>query len=287
MGKKVLITGASGGFGKLTVEALLNNSFTVVASMRNSTTKNKDVAEHLSNLGAKIVEIDVTNDSSVENGVRQAIEIMNGLDVVVNNAGVGSIGMMEHFTVDDFKNLYDINVFGVQRVNRAALPYMREQKSGLIIYISSLLGRMTMPFYGLYNSTKWALEALAENYRVELSGFGIENCIIEPGGYPTSFMESLMSSSDRSRDASYGDFMNMPSQMFSGFEHALKNNPSQDPNNVALAILNAINTNKGERKFRIPVDSMGMGSALEGYNDQLEGIMKGIYGNFGMQSMLE
>ncbi|MEM7106560.1 MAG: SDR family oxidoreductase [Bacteroidota bacterium] len=182
---KVLITGANGGFGTLTVKTLLNQGHHVVGTIRNATSKNKVIADELAALGAKIVSIDVTDEDSVNAGVNEAIQLLGGLDVVINNAGVGVLGIQEQFTIEDFKRLFDINVFGVQRVNRAVLPHFRSQGSGLLVHISSLLGRIAFPFYGPYNASKWALEALAENYRVELSGFGVDSCIVEPGGYPT------------------------------------------------------------------------------------------------------
>lgn len=287
MSKKVLITGASGGFGKLTVKTLLEKGYSVAASMRGINAKNKGVADELQGLGAQIVEIDVTDDTSVENGVQKAVDLLQGLDIVINNAGVGTLGMQEHFTVADYQKLFEINVFGVQRINRAAIPHLRKQKSGVIIYISSLLGRMALPFYGPYNSSKWALEALAENYRVELSGFGIENCIIEPGGYPTTFMESLLMPSDQSRDTEYGEFLHAPKAMFAGFEQALHSNPAQNPQNVADAIAEVLQMPIGEKPFRTVVDSIGMGTPLTEYNQQLEQIMNGAYSNFGMNQMLK
>ncbi len=287
MSKRILITGASGGFGKLTTLTLLKDGHQVAATMRNVQTKNKEVATELKAAGAQIVELDVTDDNSVTKGVNHAIEMLRGIDVVINNAGVGTIGMQEHFTPEDFKQLFDINVFGVQRVNRAVLPHLREKGNGLIIYVSSLLGRFALPFYGPYNASKWAMEAMAENYRVELSGFGIDNCIVEPGGYPTTFMVNLMKPSDNSRTDSYGEFMNAPGQLASGFEQALANNPSQDPQNVADAIAKLINSSAGERPFRTIADNMGMGAAIKPYNDMLEQVTAGIYGNFGMGDMLK
>ena len=124
-----------------------------------------------------------------------AVDQAGGLDVVINNAGVGVLGLQEAFTIDDWQKLFDINVFGVQRVNRAVIPGMRARGSGLLIQVASILGRMTIPFYGPYNASKWALEALSENYRTELSGFGVDCCIVEPGGYPTNFMANLMTPS--------------------------------------------------------------------------------------------
>lgn len=287
MEKKVLITGANSGFGRLMVDALLQGDHKVAAAMRGVSGKNQEAAKELEAAGIPVVEIDVTSDASVDAGVSQAIEKLGGLDVVVNNAGVGVAGMQEHFTIDDFQKVFDVNVFGVQRVNRAVLPHLRSQKSGLIIYISSILGRMTLPFYGPYNASKWALEGLAENYRVELSGFGVDNCIIEPGGFATSFFGNLIQPSDQSRIESYGDFMNAPQQMGEGFNEALANNSEQDPQKVADAVANLVNGNAGERPFRTVVDHMGMGDPMKGYNEQLEGITKGIYGAFQIDGMLK
>ncbi len=286
MSHKVLITGASSGFGKMTVHALLNGGHQVAAAMRGVDGKNKANAEELIKAGASVVEIDVVSDESVDSGVKQAIEVLGGLDVVINNAGVGVIGMQEHFTIEDFQKVMDVNVYGVQRVNRAALPHLRAQGSGLIIYISSLLGRMTLPFYGPYNASKWALEAIAENYRVELSGFGVENAIVEPGGFETNFFGNLIPASDTSRNAAYGDFMNVPQQMGEGFGEALANNPEQRPEKVVDAIVGLVGMEKGQRPFRTVVDNMGMGDPIKGYNEQLEGLMKAIYGNFQMDGML-
>lgn len=286
MSKKIIITGASGGFGKLTVLSLLKKGHQVAATMRNPQGKNKEVATELENAGATIIEMDVTNTESVNKGVQQAIDALGGLDVVVNNAGRGVSGMQEHFTAEDFKEILDVNVIGVQRVNRAALPSLRKQGSGLIIHISSLLGRIALPFYGPYQSAKWAVEAMAENYRVELSGFGVQSAIIEPGGYPTTFMTNLMTPSDSSRNDSYGEFMNVPSMAAAGFEEQLKNTPEQNPQKVADAVAQLIDTPAKQRPFRTIVDFMGWRDGIQNYNDQFEQLTQGIYSAFGMENML-
>jgi len=286
MAKKILLTGASGGFGKLTTLTLLKNGHRVAASMRYINGKNKNVADELKKAGASIIEIDVTDDASVSTGVSKAIADLNGLDVLINNAGIGVLGMQEFYTTKDFQKLFEINVFGVQRMNRMVIPHFRKQKNGLIIYISSLLGRIAMPFYGPYQSSKWALEALAENYRVELSGFGVENCIVEPGGYPTTFVDNLMKPSDKSQEESYGDFAKFPQQMLDNFENFMKNNPQQDPQKVADTISGLIEMPKGEKPFRTTVDFMGMGDHIQKYNEHLEQIMTGLYTNFGTQGLL-
>lgn len=286
MAKKILITGASGGFGKLTVLTLLQKGHQVAASMRDIHGKNKNVADELRKAGAKIIEIDVTDDTSVNNGVQKAITDLDGLDVLINNAGLGVLGMQEFFTLADFQKVFDINVFGVQRMNRAVVPYFREKKNGLIVYTSSLLGRIALPFYGAYQSSKWALEALAENYRVELSGFGIENCIVEPGGYPTAFSDNLLRPSDNSREVGYGDFAKVPEAALHNFENVLKNNPQQNPQKVADAFAELIEKPKGDKPFRTAVDFIGMADHIQKYNEHLEQIMTGLYTNFGTQGML-
>ncbi len=287
MSEKILITGAGGGFGKLTTLALLEKGHMIVGSMRGVEGKNKAVAEELRSAGAHIVEMDVTNEGSVARGVVDAIKTADGLDVVINNAGVGVLGLQETFTTEDWKKVFEVNVFGVQRVNRAVLPHMRKRKSGLLIFVSSLLGRMTIPFYGPYNASKWALEAMAENYRAELSQFGIESCVVEPGGFPTEFRFNLVKPSDATRDSEYGDFSKAPTEMFTNFDKALEENPAQDPLNVAIAISELIDTPAGQRRFRTVVDKMGMGDLINPYNDQLEQITSGVYGALGQEHMLK
>jgi NAD(P)-dependent dehydrogenase (short-subunit alcohol dehydrogenase family) len=287
MSKKILITGASGGFGKLTVQTLLNKGHSVVASMRGIEGKNKSVAGELKAAGAHLVEIDVTNDVSVDKGVTKSIELLGGLDVLINNAGVGVLGLQEAYTTDDWKSIFDINVFGVQRLNRAVLPHFRKNQSGLVVFVSSLLGRISLPFYGPYQATKWAMEAMAENYRVELSGFGVDCVIVEPGGFPTTFVDNLVRPSDTSRQKSYGPMAQAPQAALDNFENVLKNNPQQDPQNVANTIAELIDTSAGHRKFRTTVDNMGMGDPIVEYNGHLEKIMNGIYNNFGMADMLK
>ena len=282
----VLVTGASGGFGQLISNTLLEKGHKVFATMRGIEGKNKEAAEELKNAGATVLELDVTNDESVNSAVNTALEA-GGIDAVVNNAGVGVLGIQESFTPEDWQRIFEINVFGVQRVNRAVLPHLREKGSGLLIHVSSLLGRMTLPFYGPYNATKWALEALAENYRTELSGFGVDSVLVEPGGFATGFFDSLIFPSDKSRDESLGELVDAPKQLFDSFEGALAQNEAQDPQLVADAVLSLIETPAGERPFRTTVDNMGMSAQIDPYNEHLEKVTSGIYAAFGMDEMLE
>lgn len=287
MSKKILVTGSNGEFGKLTVKKLLGDGHTVVASMREPEGRNQFSAHELNTAGAHIVEIDVTNDKSVMQGIKIAIEMVGGFDVVVNNAGIGAYGIQETFTDKDWQKMFDVNVFGVQRINRAILPYMREKKSGLLIHVSSLIGRMILPFWGVYSASKWALEALAETYRVELSKYGIDSCIIEPGAYPTTFFEGLMKPSDDSRNNNYADFEQVATDFFSDFGNALDSNTEQNSQNVADAISLLINTPAGQRKFRTVIDKMGMGEFIEELNNHHEQLTSEIFNSFGIEKMLK
>jgi NAD(P)-dependent dehydrogenase (short-subunit alcohol dehydrogenase family) len=283
----ILLTGAAGGFGRLIANILLDQGHQLAASMRDLSGRNSEAAKALAARGATVIDMDVTNDASVEKAITQATQALGSPDVVINNAGLGVHGLQESFTADDLKRLFDINVFGVHRVNRALLPTWRTRRSGLMINMSSLLGRVTMPFYGPYNASKWALEALSENYRTELSAFGIDVCIVEPGGYPTSFIDNLMHPSDAARNPSYGAMADVPSQTLKHFESVLASTPAQNPQRVADAIAALIALPRGERPLRTTVDALGMGAAVNGYNDTLHGLTAGLYKNFGMDHLLK
>jgi NAD(P)-dependent dehydrogenase (short-subunit alcohol dehydrogenase family) len=284
---KVLITGATGGFGTLITKQLLNDGHKVAGTARDIQGRNRAAAKELESLGAKVIEMDITDDMSVTRAMETATKQLGGMDTLINNAGVGVIGLTEAFTPEDMKRLFDVNVFGVQRTCRAIAPMMRELGTGLIINISSLLGRMTVPFYGPYNASKWALEGLTENYRTELSQFGIDVCIVEPGGFPTAFVDNLMRPSDTTRSKTYGPMGDMPEGFLKGFEQTLAANPKQNPDLVAKAVSQVIAKPQGARPFRTIVDTMGMGAALSEYNEALARITEGVYSNFGIAHLLK
>jgi NAD(P)-dependent dehydrogenase (short-subunit alcohol dehydrogenase family) len=255
--------------------------------MRGVVGKNAAAATELRDAGAHVVELEVTDDAIVEKGVAAAMEAAGGLDVVVNNAGVGVVGLQEDFTPEGWKRVLEVNVFGVQRVNRAALPHLRAQGSGLLIHVSALLGSFVLPFFGPYNATKWALEAMAENYRVELSGFGVDSVIVEPGGCGTDFMANCIRPPDSSRQASYGEMAGAPDAMLAGFEQNYAKDDAPDPQWIADWVLDLIDTPDGERPFRTVRDGMGMGAPIEAINQVSEQAMNGIYTAFQMDSMLK
>ena len=282
----ILLTGAAGGFGRLITLALLRRGHRVIGTVRDLAGRNANAARELQQAGAEVIEMDVTSDTSVNAAIRHAIDMTGGLDVVINNAGLGVIGVQEAFSADDLHRVLDINVVGAHRVTRAAAPHLRANGRGLVVFVSSLLGRIAVPFYGPYNASKWALEGLAENYSLELSGFGVDVSIVEPGGFPTSFIPNLMRPSDAARVEALQPLSATAESFLHGFEQALAAAPTQDPALVGEAIVSLIDAAPGSRPFRVIVDTIGMGAAVEPYNDQLARMTKGIFGHFGIGGML-
>ncbi|MEM1164434.1 MAG: SDR family oxidoreductase, partial [Pseudomonadota bacterium] len=246
----ILITGASSGFGKLIVGELLKAGHAVAGTVRDAEGRNAEAADLLRDLGAEIVDLDVTGDASVEAGVAAASQKLGGIEVLINNAGVGVHGLQENFSAADLLRVFDVNVFGPQRMVRAVLPQMRARGEGLILNVSSLLGRVTLPFYGPYNATKWALEAMSENYRAELSQFGVDVAIVEPGGFPTEFHGNLLLPASTDRNEGYGPFADAPAAARQNMNDFLAANPQQDPALVAEAIVAIVGATPGTRPFR-------------------------------------
>ncbi len=286
MKHKILVTGASGAFGSLACMQLAENGHQVVGTMRSISGKNEAIANELKSKGVAVVELDVTNEESVNAGVKSAIELMGGLDTLFNNAGIGANGILECFTSDDIQKMFDVNVFGVQRLMRAVLPHIRQQGKGTIIHTSSCIGRVTTPFLASYSASKYALESLAEGYRAELSGFGIESCIVEPGGFPTGFMSGMITPSDTDRMKQYGEMANLPEASLNGYVAYVESIPEQRPERVAEAVVRLVNTPFGEKPFRTVVDFSGLKEGIENYNKVLNETTKAIYTANGVDNLL-
>jgi len=280
--KNVLITGAAGGFGTIIIEALLAEGYTVTGAMRDAGGRNQRIAENLEKKGAFIVEIDVTSDESVVQGVNKAAAQMGSIDLLINNAGLGAGGIQEGFTADDWKKVFDVNVFGVQRLTRAVLPFMKQQQQGLLMLISSLSARLSVPFQGPYSPSKWAAEALAESYRVEVSNLGIESCIVEPGGFPTQFIGSLLQPSEKERSSDYGAIKDLPDALLTAVKGVFESNPEQTPDLVSKAVVELIKMPHGKRPMRTEVDKMFMGELVAPLNQQLAAANEKVYEAFQM-----
>lgn len=213
MTQTILVTGSSSGFGRLIVETLARQGHTVFAGIRASTGKNSGVAADLhafaekEHLAIQVIDLDVNDEISVTQAIQQIIQTADRLDVVVNNAGIAYTGPLEAFTLEQVQRQFETNVFSVMRVNRAVLPHMQAQGSGLLLQMGSLSGRMAFPFIGLYGATKFALEGLTASYRYELAALGIDAVIVEPGIYPTNLSAHGYTPDDKERVAPYASFM--------------------------------------------------------------------------------
>jgi NAD(P)-dependent dehydrogenase (short-subunit alcohol dehydrogenase family) len=253
MSKTILITGASSGFGRDTAETLHRAGHTVYASMRGVQGKNREAAEALRKLGIKSVELDVSDDASVEAGVENVLAQAGKIDVLVNNAGIASAGVTEAFTTEQAKAIFDTNVIGLLRVTRAVLPSMRRQHDGLIINLGSILGRVTFPFVGIYGASKFAVEALTDSLRYELSQLGVEVVEVQPSGYPTNFFTNLQSPASTEVTKSYGEVGEIPEAMVKTLTASLEGKDAPDPHDVAEAIAKLVGQSKGSRAARTVV----------------------------------
>jgi NAD(P)-dependent dehydrogenase (short-subunit alcohol dehydrogenase family) len=282
MSKVVLITGTSSGFGRDTAETLAKAGHRVFASMRDPGNRNRAHAEALKAKGIDVVELDVTDDASVERGIASILKQAQRLDVVVNNAGVGAAGVSEGYTTEQLRALFDVNVFGVQRVLRAALPAFRKQGDGLVVNIGSILGRLTLPFFGLYGATKFALEAMTEGYRYDLSQLGVDVVLVQPSAYPTNIFATAQLPTDTERVAAYGEVAATAAKVLESFEGQFKSDNAPDPHEVAEAIAKLVQQPRGSRPDRVVV---GQSFGADVINAQSAGVQAQVLANFGLQHL--
>ena len=256
----VLIAGASSGFGRLISETLARKKFQVFATMRNVNGRNAAAAREFHELAEReslcvqILELDVTDDASVERAVNEVTAKCGRIDVLVNNAGFGIMDLAESVTLAQAQRQFDTNFFGVLRMNRAVLPAMKRQESGLLLHVSSGAGRLAIPGMGLYCASKFAMEALAEVYRYELASLGIDSVVIEPGAYATPIMEKLERGEDPGRKAGYGEMAQIPEKIKAKIGSSRAN-----PQEIADAVLQIIETPAGQRQLRYRIGPGGPG----------------------------
>lgn len=253
MSNTILITGASSGFGRDMSETLAQLGYRVFASMRNAQGKNRATADALEKQGIEVVELDVSSDISVEQGVMAVLEQTGSIDVLINNAGVASAGVTEAFTANQAEMIFNTNVLGILRTTRAVLPTMRQNHDGLIINIGSILGRVTFPFFGIYGASKMALEALTDSLRYEVSQFGVDVILVQPSAYPTNMYTSIQTPGDSDRIASYGEVGQIPDSMFQTFMSMFESADAPKPHDIAEAVARLIAQPKGDRPVRTVV----------------------------------
>jgi NAD(P)-dependent dehydrogenase (short-subunit alcohol dehydrogenase family) len=188
MKKTIFITGASRGLGRIWTEAFLKRGDNVVAAVRNTDSLKELVAKFPENL--LVLPLDVTDKKASFDAVAKAKSHFGAIDVLINNAGYGHLGAIEELEEGEIRAQFETNVFGLIWVTQAVIPVMREQKSGHIIQVSSVLGVMTLPILGIYSASKFAVEGLSESLAAEVAGFGIKVTLLEPNGYSTDFSAS-------------------------------------------------------------------------------------------------
>ncbi|GAA0942588.1 SDR family oxidoreductase [Kribbella koreensis] len=270
MSKVILISGASSGFGALTAHALADAGHIVYAGMRGLAGHNASAAaeakqyseEHRVDLRA--VELDVSTEESVEQAVQTVIAEQGKLDVLIHNAGHMVLGPAEAFTPEQLADIYDTNVIGTQRLNRAALPHLREQRDGLVVWVGSSSTRGgTPPYLAPYFAAKAGMDALAASYALELARFGIETTIIVPGAFTSGTNHFAHSGRPydvevaAAYDEKYAGLMDQVSQKLAELE------PSwADVTEVAKAIVTVVDTEKGRRPFRVHIDPSEDGAAV-------------------------
>ncbi len=284
--KVVLITGTNSGFGYLTAKTCAAKGYTVYATIREINGRNAERATELSSIeNINVVDLDVTNGENVTKVVSDIIAKEGQLDVVVNNAGYFGGGLAESYTEEDLESMFDVNLKGTWRVTKAGLPQMRKQNEGLIINISSGLGRFAAPFMTVYSSTKYAVEGLTEGLHYEVRPFGVDAVLIQPGAFPTEIFGKTTYGSDMDVASGYGDLAKVPEQIGAGMGQMFEAAKPQ-PQMIPDAIIKLIETPKGQRPLRTVVDAM-TGQFVESANEKVKEEYNNFVTAFGMGDLLK
>ena len=246
MSKTILITGASSGFGRETAKLFQGQGWNVVATMRSP--ENERELNGLENV--LVTKLDVQDTQSIQNAVNGAIEHFGSIDVLVNNAGYGLMGVFESATPDQIQKQYAVNVFGLMDVTRAVLSHLRQQGNGTIINISSFGGQVGLPFGSLYNSSKFAVEGFSESLSHEVSAFGIAVKIIEPGSVNTNFRTGLEMIKNEIQE--YNPLMG---NFFGRYQSTTAHLPKASTEDVAQAIFEAATDGKTQLRYVIGEDA--------------------------------
>lgn len=250
--KVVLITGGTDGLGKAAAILLAERGYRVIAAGRSEAKRAElDALAKAKNLPLATVEMDVCSDASVRAAIRAVLDSNGSIDVLINNAGIGYMAVVEELKMADFKQQFETNVFGVLRVTQAVLPQMRERRSGRILMLSSVAGLLTPPTYGAYSSSKHALEGLSNALRLELYPFNIEVVLIEPGYIVTNFQQTARELAQPYVDAA----KNSPyEKIYSGASAGAtkgRNRSKSTPADCARVILRAIESRNPRARYGV------------------------------------
>jgi len=267
MSQIIFITGTSTGFGKLTAQTLAKAGYTVIAGMRGVNGKNAAVAAEMSKIpNITVVEIDITDDNSVKNAFDHVVKTFGRIDVLVNNAAVSGFGLLEAYSLNQVRRMFEVNVYGTLRTYQAVLPVMRKQESGLIINLTSGASGHTLPFMVPYLASKFVVESITEGAQAELAGFGIENVSIQPGVYPTEMNNGSKEGVNADLPditAAYGPAVQ---EQFNALGTALFGKMAKfdmNPQTIADGILELVQMKAGTRPLRFPLDAIAQGTDKE------------------------
>jgi NAD(P)-dependent dehydrogenase (short-subunit alcohol dehydrogenase family) len=253
--ENIIITGSSNGFGLKAAKDFADKGNKVFATMRNPSGKNAgakaELESHSTNI--KVVDMDVTNDASVKEAMSTILAEAGNIDILINNAGIMYLGITEAFSVEQAKFQMETNYFGAIRVMQAILPSMRKAGSGLIINTSSLVGRMSPPFFGTYTATKHALEGYSQALRYEVSPFGVDIVLVEPGPFGTGLLASGQAPAHNEVLETYGELAGVPTAMGENFAQMLQSENAPDPQWVVDAYLKLAEMPFGKRPTRTVV----------------------------------
>jgi NAD(P)-dependent dehydrogenase (short-subunit alcohol dehydrogenase family) len=273
----------------LAAETIARAGHIVYATMRDLTTRNASAAQALQRvadeekLSLRTLEMDVQDTASVQRAVNHVLEEAERLDVAVSNAGLMSIGLAEGFTEEQAIHQMDVNFMGSFRVSRAVLPHLRAQRSGLIIHVTSIVGRLLFPGCALYCASKFAQEALAEVLHYELVGTGVESVIVEPGPYPSQLLPNSPGPSDGERVASYGELSAIRDNFVAHFSQLFSSVNAPNTQDVADAILRLIELPPGGRPLRTVC---GMDFGANALNEQIAPAQAEVLRALGMEKMI-
>ncbi|MGI9009616.1 MAG: SDR family oxidoreductase [Nitrososphaeraceae archaeon] len=261
-----LITGCSSGIGYETSILFAKNGFRTYATMRNTDKGDKlrEIAEK-ENLDLKIIKLDVTDDYSIKNAIDEIVQETNRIDVLVNNAGNNIAGAVEDLSIEEFKEQFETNFFGLIRVTKVVLPIMRKQNNGIIVNLSSIAGKMAIPLNSAYVSSKFAVEGFSESIRYELEDFGIKVILIEPGVIKSNFYENIKMSKNSLMDPKSA-YQPITQKIFEAFlpmlEYAF---PTKI---VADVILEAVNSDNPNIRYAVGDDAKSIIEARKKLSDK-------------------
>lgn len=263
--KVALVTGSSSGMGFTTAVMLARAGIHTYASMRNLK-KSKTITDlaNKENLPLQVIQLDVNDDKSVKDAIAKIVTEKERIDVLVNNAGYGLFGSIGDVSIEEMKAQFETNFFGVMRVTQLVLPTMRKQKSGTIVNVSSVGGRISLPVLSAYNSTKFALEGLSESMSYELEPFGIKVIIIEPGVIRTNIMDSSIFAKKAQDPKS--PYFSLIQKVESNFKSMMENK-SSPPEEVAKVILGALTSKNPQLRYTVGDDAATMIQARVNMSD--------------------